>query len=49
MAEEYGYIQAFKHSRQYQNKFEYFFIGVILASLSLSIQIKFPENIHSIY
>ncbi len=49
MAEEYGYIQAFKHSRQYQTKFEYFFIGVILASLSLSVQLKFPEDIYSVY
>lgn len=49
MAEEYGYVQAFKYSRQYQNKFEYFFIGVILASLSLSVQLKFPEDICSVY
>ncbi|MFC1785565.1 hypothetical protein ACFL0J_08070 [Candidatus Neomarinimicrobiota bacterium] len=49
MSEEYGYIQAFNASRQYQNKFEYFFMGVILASLSLSVQIKIPEEATSLY
>ena len=49
MAEEYGYIQAFKYYRQSQTKFDYFFIGVILASFSLSIQLKLPEEICSIY
>ena len=39
MSENYGYIEAFKSYRQAQTKYDYFFIGVILASLSLSLQI----------
>lgn len=38
MSEEYSYKDAFIHHRNSQNKFDYFFLGVILASLSLSIQ-----------
>lgn len=49
MAEGYGYIQAFNHYRQIQTKFDYFFIGVILASLSLSLQIKTTEEMCSFY
>ena len=49
MSDEYGYIQAFKYYRQTQTKFDYFFIGIILASLSLSLQIKTNEEICSLY
>lgn len=49
MSDKYGYIDAFKYYRQSQTKYDYFFIGVILATLSLSVQIKFPESTHSIY
>lgn len=49
MPEEYGYVQAFKYYRQTQTKFDYFFIGVILASLSLSLQIKTNEEMCSFY
>ena len=38
MSEEYNYRDAFIHHRNAQNKFDYFFLGVILAALSLSIQ-----------
>jgi len=38
MNEEYNYRDAFIHHRNAQNKFDYFFLGVILAALSLSIQ-----------
>ena len=38
MSESYSYKDAFIHHRNSQNKFDYFFLGVILASLSLSIQ-----------
>jgi len=49
MTEGYGYIQAFQYYRQSQSKFDYFFIGVILASFSLSIQFNSLSNSHSIY
>jgi len=49
MPEEYGYIQAFKYYRQTQTKFDYFFLGVILATLSLSLQIKTNEEMCSFY
>ncbi len=49
MTEEYGYIQAFKSYRQAQTKFDYFFLGVILATLSLSLQIKTNEEMCSFY
>lgn len=49
MLEEYGYTQAFKYYRQTQTKFDYFFIGVILASLSLSLQIKTNSDMCSFY
>jgi len=49
MPEEYGYVQAFKYYRQTQTKFDYFFLGVILASLSLSLQIKTNEEMCSFY
>ncbi len=38
MSEEYSYKEAFLHYRNAQNKFDYFFLGVVLAALSLSIQ-----------
>jgi len=38
MNKEYGYTEAFLNYRSFQNKFDYFFLGVILASLSLSVQ-----------
>lgn len=38
MSEDNGYKDAFNFHRSVQNKFEYFFLGVILASLSLSVQ-----------
>ena len=38
MSEDNGYKDAFNFHRSAQNKFEYFFLGVILASLSLSVQ-----------
>ena len=38
MSEDNGYKDAFNFHRATQNKFEYFFLGVILASLSLSVQ-----------
>ena len=38
MNEDYSYKEAFIHHRDSQNKFDYYFLGVILAALSLSIQ-----------
>lgn len=38
MSEEYTYKEAFFHHRSSQTKFDYFFLGVILAALSLSVQ-----------
>lgn len=49
MAESYGYIEAFRSYRQAQTKFDYFFTGVILASLSLSLQIRIDDKTCSIY
>lgn len=47
MAEDYGYIDAFKYYRRAQSRFDYFFIGVILASFSLSIQTFNPLAYYS--
>jgi hypothetical protein len=38
MSEEYSFKEAFLHHRNSQNKFDYFFLGVVLAALSISIQ-----------
>lgn len=44
MSEEYGYTEAFKAQREAQSKFDYFFIGVTLVALSLSIETFKAEN-----
>lgn len=50
MAEEYSYKEAFLHHRNAQNKFDYFFLGVVLAALSISIQSFNPtETNHFTY
>lgn len=50
MAEEYSYKEAFLHHRNAQNKFDYFFLGVVLAALSISIQSFNPtEAYHFTY
>lgn len=38
MAEEITFSESFRATRDAQNKFDYFFLGVILATLSLSFQ-----------
>ena len=38
MAEEYGYVESFKATREAQQKFDYFYLGIVLATLALSIQ-----------
>lgn len=38
MPEEFGYVESFKAAREAQQKFDYFYLGVILATLALSIQ-----------
>lgn len=38
MPEEFGYIESFKAAREAQQKFDYFYVGVVLATLALSIQ-----------
>jgi hypothetical protein len=49
MTEEYGYIQAFKSYRQAQTKFDYYLLGVILTTFSLSLQINTNEEMSSFY
>ena len=44
MAESYGYVDSFKAHRESQNKFEYFFLAVILGILSISVQSFNPTN-----
>ena len=44
MANEFGYIDSMKAAREAQQKFDYFFLGVILATLSLSIQAHFSSS-----
>lgn len=38
MADDFGYTESFKSAREAQQKFDYYFLGVVLATLSLSIQ-----------
>ncbi len=45
MSATYTYLDAFKDYRESQKKYDYFFLGVILASLSLSVQmIDLPSS-----
>ena len=38
MTAEFGYTESFKNARESSQKFDYFFLGIILATLSLGIQ-----------
>lgn len=41
MSNEYGYTESLNAGRELQRKFDYFFLGVIVATLSIGIQTKF--------
>ena len=50
MDQNYGYIKSFLEYRKSQNKFDYFFLGIILGLLSLSIQtFKYTKETNSVY
>lgn len=44
LEEKWGYVEAFKAQRESHQKFNYYFLGVIVALLSLSIQTFKPES-----
>lgn len=46
MPEQFGYIESFKATREAQQKFDYFYLGVVLATLALSIQTFSTTPIH---
>jgi hypothetical protein len=41
MSNKYGYTESLNAGRELQRKFDYFFLGVIVATLSIGIQTKF--------
>ena len=50
MSQKYSYIESFLEYKKSLNKFDYFFLGVILGLLSLSIQtFKYTKETDSVY
>ena len=41
MSNEYGYTESLNAGRELQRRFDYFFLGVIVATLSIGIQTRF--------
>ena len=44
MSNEYGYTESLNAGRELQRRFDYFFLGVIVATLSIGIQTKFSTT-----
>ena len=44
MSNEYGYVESLNAGRELQRKFDYFFLGVIVATLSIGIQTHSSAN-----